>query len=423
MNPETDNTQPIVEAGRSKAPRFHHRQRSHDTAHAEPLSAEQDPAALANPLIPNGKAEVVDNSAGLTGLIESLRQAGSFAYDSEFIGEQSYLPKLCLVQVGIPSGVTLIDPLTGLDLTPFWELVCDASVEKIVHAGEQDVEPAFRIVGRPPANVFDVQIATGFVGLPYPLSLSKLVQELVGVRIGKGLTFTNWDARPLSSQQLRYAADDVRYLPAARAELHNRLTAAGHLDWAIEESAERCKPGVHQFDPESQYLKIRGASGLEPRQLAVLRELTIWRDMAAQAADVPPRTLLRDECMLALAKSPATHVEKLSRVRGLPRPVEAEHGPAIVAATQKAMSLASAHLPPRQHTEPKPREKFDADAFWVAAQSMCFEQGIDPSLVGSRQEIVDLRRKSEGHAPRLLRGWRRAALGEKLMERLGRQGG
>ncbi|HUB27591.1 MAG TPA: HRDC domain-containing protein [Tepidisphaeraceae bacterium] len=374
-----------------------------------------------HPLIPNGTAQLVENSADLTLLIESLRQAGSFAYDSEFIGEQSYLPKLCLVQVGIPGGVSLIDPLAGVDLTPFWELVCDASIEKIVHAGEQDVEPAFRAVGRPPANVFDVQIAAGFVGLPYPLSLSKLMHELVGVRIGKGLTFTNWDARPLSGQQLKYAADDVRYLPAARAELHNRLTDAGHLDWAIEESAERCKPGMHVFDPDGQYLKIRGASALEPRQLAVLRELTIWRDGAARAADVPPRTLLRDECLLALAKSPATHVEKLKRIRGLPRPVEAEHGETIVAATQKALSLATAHLPPRHYTEPRPREKFDADALWAAAQSMCYEQGIDPGLVGSRQEIVDLRRRTDDSSARLLRGWRRTALGEKLLARLGRR--
>src|ERR1700722_8958314 len=169
MNSEADKTQPVVGSSRSRPPRFHHRQRSHDSAHADPTDSEQETVTAAHPLIPAGKAELIDTAAQLANLISRRRAAGGFAYDSEFIGEQSYLPKLCLVQVAVPGGVTLIDPLSGLDLTPFWELVCDASIEKVVHAGEQDVEPVFRLVGKPPANVFDVQIATGFVGLPYPL--------------------------------------------------------------------------------------------------------------------------------------------------------------------------------------------------------------------------------------------------------------
>jgi ribonuclease D len=422
MNSETDNTQPVVDKGRFQPPRFHHRQRSHESAHAESSDGDHDHIPVSHPLIPSGRAELIDTAEGLEKLVHALRAAGSFAYDSEFIGEQSYLPKLCLIQVAIPSGVSLIDPLTGLDLTPFWELVCDASVEKIVHAGEQDVEPVFRLTGKPPANLFDVQIATGFIGLPYPLSLSKLVNELVGVRIGKGLTFTNWEARPLSSQQLRYAADDVRYLPAARAELGRRLTANGHLNWAIEESLELCSAGAQRFDPNAQYLKIRGASGLDPRNLAVLRELTIWRDSAARAADVPPRTLLRDECLLALARSPVTSVEKLGRIRGLPRPVEAAHGEKIVAATQTALALPAKDLPVSQHVEPRPRDKFLCDALWSAAQSHCFDRGIDPGLVTSRQEVVDLWHDPKREDSRLLRGWRREALGGKLLELLKHRG-
>jgi ribonuclease D len=134
-----------------------------------------------------------------------------------------------------------------VDLTPFWELLCDPAVEKIVHAGDQDVEPVVRHLNRSPANFFDTQIAAGFCALPYPVSLSKLVMELTGAKLGKGLTFTHWDQRPLSPMQLRYAADDVRYLPAVRAELGRRLEKSHHAGWAKEECEALCDASQYRF--------------------------------------------------------------------------------------------------------------------------------------------------------------------------------
>jgi ribonuclease D len=420
MSDPPDNSPPATVGGRSRAPRFHHRARSHESAHAGAMPIDGQSHPLDHPLVPPGDAELVRTAQQLGELVAGLRAAGSFAYDSEFIGEQSYIPKLCLIQVAMPRRVALIDPLEGLDLTPFWEVVCDAKIEKVVHAGQQDVEPVFRLVGRPPANLFDTQIAAGMVSLPYPLSLSKLVYELVGAKLGKGLTFTSWDQRPLSGQQLRYAADDVRYLPAARQELRRRLEAAGTAHWASQESNELCHPGVYRFNPDESYLKIRGANGLEPRNLAVLRQLAIWRDNAAREADVPPRTFLRDEIMLNLARSPVKTADKLNRVRGLPKQVEVEHGSGIIAATQAALNLPASQWPQHQHAEPLPREKFQCDAIWAAGQSECFSRGVDPSLVGSRQELGDLWRDiaagGSGDGLRIMHGWRHELLGEKLLK-------
>jgi ribonuclease D len=424
MNPASDNPQPSDPAAssapddrRGKSPRLHHRARNHQSAHA-PGTGSEDGQVMDHPLVPCDRAELITTQEALSRLLDELRAAGSFAYDSEFIGERSYLPQLCLIQVGLPKRIALIDPLADLNLMPFWAIIADPAIEKIVHAGQQDVEPVFRMLGRPPANLFDTQIAAGFIHLPYPLSLTKLVQELVGARLGKGLTFTSWDQRPLSGQQLHYAADDVRYLPAARAELARRLDAAGHTAWAKEESQTLCHGGPCRFDPEDGYLKIRGASGLDPRNLAVLRELAIWRDAAAQSADLPPRTLLKDEILLGLARNPAGNLDKLSRVRGLPRPLESAEGPAIVAATQRALALPANQLPDNQFFEPSPREKFQSDAMWATAQSICYGQGIDPALVGSRQDIGELRRHPSGSEHRLVNGWRKAAVGAKLVEML-----
>lgn len=398
--------------------RGQHRSSSHDLAHAQapaPLSA-----IPAHPLVPREEAAVVTTDEQLTELIEHLRSAGRFAYDSEFIGEMTYVPKLCVIQVASAQRVALIDPLAEADLRPFWELICDPSVEKIVHSGQQDVEPVIRHLGREPQNIFDTQIVAGFVGMAYPISLSRLVMEIVGVQLGKGLTFTHWDQRPLSAMQLRYAADDVRYLPAVHAALAKRLEELGHSAWAREECQVMCDASRYGFDPESQYLRVRGASSLGPQGLAILRELTIWRDAAARAHDLPPRSFLRDEVLADLARTPVKAVEKLNRVRGLPKPIEHAHGAEIVEATLAALATPQDRWPKPRQSDELPGDRFRADALWAAAQCLCSGQSIDPNLVSSRAEIGELYRALVNHGKienlNLMRGWRFEAVGKALVD-------
>lgn len=415
--------EPHRPTGERSGPRFQHRAQRHAQAHAEDAPAE--PAASDHPLICNDEPKLIARQDELEALIAELRNAGSFAFDSEFIGELTYIPKLCLIQAASSSRIALIDPLAGLDLTPFWTLVADPAVEKIVHAGQQDVEPLFRAIGRPPARLFDTQISTAFIGLGYPLSLSKLIQSLVGVKLTKGLTFTHWDRRPLTTQQLRYAANDVRYLPAARAELGRRLEALGHAAWALEESASLADATLYLFDPQTEFHKIRGSSSLPPQNLAVLRELTAWRDRTAQEEDVPPRSLMRDEVLLELARHPATSTGALARVRGLPRPVEAGHGAAIVAGTAHALAQPPAQWPSVRQYEPPPEEKFCADSLHAVAQCLAAGQQIDPGMLTSRQEIGQLYRLVNGGQPlkdlRILQGWRRDSAGQALLDLLAGQ--
>ena len=395
-----------------------HRARSHESAHAEHDAPQAN--IPAHPLIPRNSAELVATQDGLHALISELRSAGRFAYDSEFIGELTYRPKLCVIQVSSAQRVSLIDPLAGLDLSSFWELICDPSVEKIVHAGAQDVEPVIRHIGKEPANLFDTQIAAGFAGLSYPIALSKLVLEICGAKLGKGLTFTHWDQRPLSPMQLRYAADDVRYLPAVHDAIAQKLKSLGHTEWNREECAAMCDASQYSFNPDAQYLRIRGATSLNGNGLAVLRELTIWRDEAAREEDVPPRTMLRDEILLEMARHPIKSIDKLARVRGLPRPVEAKHGQRILDATLRALALPAAQMPAQNNHEPSPSERFRAESLWAAAQAICAGQGIDPALATNRGEVVEFDRKiSRGEAvddTSIMRGWRRKALGEPLLQ-------
>ncbi len=398
--------------------RSHHRAQAHASAHADD-EAVANQAIPAHDLIPDNKPDLVTDPAGLAKLVDELKAAGSFAYDSEFIGELSYIPKLCLVQVATAAKVSLIDPIDGLDLKPFWELIADPSIEKLVHAGQQDIEPIFRhLPGQMPANIFDTQIAAGFAAFPYPVALLKLVGEIAGVKLSKGFTFTDWEHRPLSASQLRYAADDVRYLPLIRKRLGEKLDFLGHADSARAACDDQLDADLYSPDPEGNYHRLRGGSSLDSRHLAVLRALCIWRDKTARRENIPARTVLRDEVVLAMARQPVKTIDKLPSVKGLPRPIETQYGADLVALTLAALDSPKSDWPAERNNDESAREKFQTDSLLAAAQAICYAQSIDPALVFSRADIADLLKKHRENQPqdetRLFQGWRNNVAGEAV---------
>ncbi len=394
--------------------RSRHRMRSHDEAHAEG-ALRPPPPPLDHPMVPKDQSPLIDNDADLLGLVESLRSAGSFAYDTEFIGEHSYHPQLCVIQVATRERVTLVDAMADLNLKPFWELLAESAVKKIVHAGLHDLEPVVRHLHRGPANIVDTQIAAGFIGLRFPMGTSKLIAELTGADLGGGAKFSQWDHRPLSPIQLQYAANDVRYLPLLEHVIVERLTSNGNFAWAMEECQTLSDPALYRFDAQSQRLRVRGSEHLDRARRTVLRALLIWREDAARQEDVPPRSLLRDDVVLALASAPATSIADLDLVRGLPRPIEERYGQHIVDLTKRALEA------PQADVEPGYRRRADRhaykkriDAMWHAIQARCAQKSIDPSLAASRKEVGEIvQARAEGKPPppgRLLRGWRRELL-------------
>lgn len=401
--------------------RGNRRQAHHEDAHGEPESVDTG-SIMDSPMICRTPPVLIDTQADLLALLNRLRAVGTFAYDSEFIGESTYIPLLCLVQIATTDEIALVDPLAkGIDLAPFWDLLRDESVLKIVHAGQQDVEPVVRITGDRPRNIFDTQIAAGFIAMTYPVSLSKLVGELVGAKLAKGMTFTQWDLRPLSATQLRYAADDVRYLPAIHHELASRLESRGHTTKANEEFDALCEPSQYIFNPDTYIHRVRGSNSLSGPQLRVLRELVIWRNDAAKKVNAPVRAFLKDEVLADLAKLAPKELSRLAKVRGLPRPVEIEYGQTILDATARGLAaqpVKAAH--DDRNEEPTPTGKFKADAVWTAAQAICQTHGIDPMMGASRTEIGKLTWAlwNGRQAPKdlaVMQGWRKSLLGDPLI--------
>ncbi|MEO1237594.1 MAG: HRDC domain-containing protein [Planctomycetota bacterium] len=397
-----------------------HRRRADAEAHADQAPL---PDVVSHELVPEGEIATVETPAGLAGLIEELRDAGRFGYDTEFIGEETFYSRFCVIQVSTPRKITLIDCLAeGMELLPFWDLLADPGVEVVVHAGLQDLEPVQRLTGRPPAAVFDTQIAAAFVGQPYPMSLANLCSQLLGADTGKSSKFSQWDRRPLSATQKGYAANDVRYLLWLRARIGELLEELGHTAKAEAEFEPFADPATYRADPLQMKLKAKGSGTLNRKEQAVVDALLLWRAREAEVRDLPMRTLLEDQVLVDLAKRPVSKVADVKGFKGMPWPVKRDYAEALVALTAEALA---GPLPKRRRGYKPLSEAAQVrlDGAWSAAQAACEAESIAPSIAFSKREITALVRAEAAGKPvppvRVAAGWRRELLAPALDGLLG----
>jgi ribonuclease D len=371
--------------------------------------------------LPDSPAGLLTTPSQLAELCAHLRGAGVFAFDTEFIGENTYQPILCLIQVATARRVEMIDPF-AFDrgaIRPFWELLADPGLEKICHAGDHDVEIAWLESGLAPVNMFDTQIGAGMLGITYPTALWRAVDHFMGIELAKMHTYSAWDRRPLSKEQFLYAVDDVRYLPAIHRAMCAKLEELGHMGWMREACAETCRESAKPVDARRQYLRIKGASGLKPQGLAVLREVAALREQHAFEHNVPARRFLKDEVLFGIALKKPTSMSELARIRDFPEAELEFHGTEILAAVKIGMAVPvgerpTIFVPPEDSAEVKRL----VETLWVAAQAICLGQQVNPSVVTSQNEIAGVARlvrqgKSfAGHE--LMQGWHGKCLGRKL---------
>ena len=359
---------------------------------------------------------MVKTSEQLRRACQRLRAAGVFGFDTEFIRENSYLPHLCLIQAAAKDFVVMIDPF-DVDVEPFWRLVADPAVEKVVHAGEQDLEICYLHLRRPPANIFDVQVAAGLAGLSYPLSYGKLVLEVFATEIKQGKSFSDWARRPLTQGQLQYAVEDVQYLVSLRDHLHARLRKSGRLAWMREEMAPAEDPQTYGYDSLRALQRLRGWRRMGRQRLAILRELASWRNAAARKADLPPRTFLRDGAMKNVARHMPKTIVQLRRVKGFPRPLAQRLGAEVLKTLEMALALPESDWPEAAPRETDPDDKALVSRTIEAVQAFCDANDLNPALVASRAGYVDLlhalrdNRRPPKHL-RLASGWRKRYLGK-----------
>ena len=362
-------------------------------------------------------APIVD-AAEVAAIAHEIREAGHFALDLEFVSESRYVPDLGLVQVSWGDveqpRVAAIDPL-AVDPRPVVEIVSDPDVGTLMHAAQADLALLAHTHGVRGAAIVDSQIAAAFLGMGEQIGYAPLIEHTLGVKLDKGAQFSEWLRRPLDSQQVAYALDDVRYLPRAWRTLRERLEQRGRLHWVLEQSSLLAETWATRTPPEEVYRRVSGWNSLRPGQQGALRALAAWRERESLSANRPPSRLMHDRTLLQIARRPPTDVNGLSGVRGMNDGVARRYGDAIL----HALRQGEQHPPPRELSRKPLAGPAQAWAGMVAGlvQSRAREAGIAARFVAPRDEIEALARwwlegdrETEPPLP-LLQGWRRELVG------------
>jgi ribonuclease D len=340
---------------------------------------------------------------------EELARCSVLGFDTEFVGEDSFHPHVCLVQAATAERLYLIDPLSAGPLDAFWKLIVDPARVVVVHAGREEVRLCRLWTGFPPGNLFDLQLAAGLAGLSYPLSHGALVQQVLGVTLTKGETLTEWRHRPLTAAQVRYAYDDVRHLLAIHEKIAGRLERLGRTEWAREEfrRLETSTDPEEAFGME-RWRKLRGLGSLDRRRLAVVRALYHWREEQAERHNRPSRVILRDDLILEIARRNPTRERDLQVVRGLAR----RDLDSILEVVVRASELPLEQCPVLTEREQDPPQVGLAVSVLNAVLGdFCIRQDLASNLVATTQDIKLLvRSRLLGAAlpaeSQLTRGWR-----------------
>jgi ribonuclease D len=359
---------------------------------------------------------IITTDAQIRSLCDRLAGAGRFAFDTEFIMEDAYETMVCLIQAATESEVALIDPLAGVDTHPFWELVADPSIEVVLHAGMEDLALCPQLVGKTPANVFDVQIAAGLVGRDYPLSLTRLVHKTLGLRLAKSQTLTDWRRRPLTEAQQAYAADDVAYILMIHRRLVERLAKLGRLDWAKEECAQFELPQTYEPTAQTRLVRLKGLGSLDREALAVAAELLEVRQVLARKFDRPARAVLRDHLLVEIARNRWTRPEQIRALRGLH--LRARAVDALAQAVRRGLALPPEQRPTVPETiEDTPKELVLISLVTAVLRDFCLASDVAFSLTATKQsirELVHSHTRSIPNCSALSRGWRARAAGQML---------
>ena len=357
----------------------------------------------------------IDSPAKLRSLIEELLPYKVIGLDTEFISEGRYEPHLCLLQLAAGDRVWIVDPLAAPKLDALWKLLVEPDRELVAVAARQEIKFVEKGAGAPPAKILDLQVAAGLIGYGYPLSHTNLVLRILGQKIHGGESFTDWRKRPLTPLQLRYAADDVRYLLAMRENLLERAAKMNRVAW-IDGECAGMMAGVLR---EEERWRVSGSARLNRRQLAVLRELWRWRDRNARNMNLPAARVLGDSMLVEVAKRSPKTAEDLFALRGLDRKLLRDAERDIIAAVNAALQLPDAQLPGHIRRDDPPQVTVLTKLLSVAANGLAAEFHVDTALLATTADLQDLVRwklDPEGNGGAvLLQGWRGELLREPLL--------
>ena len=348
----------------------------------------------------------------LAAFCERAAPSKVLAVDTEFLREKTFFPKLCLVQVAAGEDIAAIDPILIEDLSPLAALFEDPSITKVFHACSQDLEVLLDGMGVECAPVFDTQLAAAFLGMRQQVSYGSLVEAYCGVRLPKAESLTDWSRRPLDPEQLSYAEDDVRYLPGIYDRMVSELVGRDRLSWVTPEMERLCDFSRIRRDPREAYLRLRRASSLTRRQLAVAREVCAWRERVAAERDIPRKWVISDEVVVEVCKRAPSSVERLRRIRGIDQMAERD-ALSLVDAVARGVACPAEECPKMtRHARPSAEAEGVIDLMYAVLRLVSEKSGVATQLIATRDDLLDF--LLDRGSSRLAHDWRWELAGSTL---------
>lgn len=340
------------------------------------------------------------------------------AIDTEFLREKTYYPKLCLLQLSADDKVAVVDPFSIVSFDPLKPLFEDEAMVKLFHAGGQDLEIIYHEMGILPKPIFDTQIAAALLGHTQQIGLASLIHAELGVQLKKIDSFTDWSQRPLSDSQLQYAAEDVIYLPQLYGKMVAKLKEKGRFEWLANDFEELSDPAHYAVDERERYKRLKRVTSLSRRQLAAAREVASWRELTAQKRNLPRKWVLTDEQIVEACKREPRSLNELYMVRGVREKLPVKDARAVL-----SLMVSALDSPPDAWPEPdKPSKSernvdFQLDLMMALVRLRSKESGIAIPTLAAHDDMVKLARGYRDNVE-LLRGWRKAIVGDELVELL-----
>ncbi len=360
---------------------------------------------------------LITDSAALEALCERLAKADFVTVDTEFMRETTYWAKLCLVQVAGPDEAYCIDPLAdGINLKPLYDLLANPAVLKVFHAGRQDLEIFYTATTTVPTPVFDSQVAAMVCGFGDQVGYETLVSKLAGANLDKSQRFTDWSQRPLSDRQIKYALGDVTYLRKVYTELSRMLDSSGRRVWLEEEVATLTDPATYRVEPRDAWQRIR-ARTRSRRLLCVLRELAAWRELTAQAMNMPRQRVAKDDALLELAANMPVTVDDIKRTR-LAKPLASgKYVEGVLAAVAKGRAVPESECPvvERENGWEAAASRGVVELLKLLLKARSETHHVAQRLIATSDDVEAIALSDTADVP-ALSGWRRELFGEDALK-------
>ena len=367
---------------------------------------------------PAHKILYIDTAEELDSFCATLRTADWIALDTEFLREKTYYPKLCLLQLATPDCVACIDPLALDELTPLLDTLFDEGITKIMHSGRQDMEIFYHLAGKLPSPVFDTQIAALMLGYPEQVGYASLVKEELGIELDKLHTRADWTQRPLSDDQIQYAADDVIYLVEIYQRLSEKLAALGRRDWLLEDFQRLTDADLYNNPPADAWQKVKGGNRLRGDSLSIMQTLAGWREQMAQQKNRPKGWILRDDALIDISRHRPASLEALAKIRGLSDGLVRNSGNKIVELVREATGKTPIPFPDKgKHAKLSPDQNALVDVMMALVRLSGEHNDLNPAVLATRKQLEKLVLGDQDAA--VVQGWRKKFVGEQLLAFLG----